>query len=193
MLYCVYVLTFKAMGLALERAIAAFSTIPTLQDCCLVAALLGIYAAIAIPAGFRLKFIQRQNTGLSWPTQIVVILAVFLSPGFTEEIFFRVLLLPHPSENTSWETQFWMGLLSLTLFIVYHPLNAYTFFPAGRQVFLQPAFLLLATLLGILCTITYLASGSFWLPVFAHWLIVVVWLLFLGGYGKLYAGKIPKK
>jgi len=72
------------------------------------------------------------------------------------------------------------------MFVVYHPLNALSFFSQGLETFFNSAFLLLATLLGITCSIAYLQSGSLWTPVVIHWLAVVVWLLFLGGYRKLY-------
>lgn len=47
-------------------------------------------------------------------------------------------------------------------------------------------FLLLAALLGFVCSVAYLQSGSLWTSVVIHWLAVVVWLLLLGGYKKLY-------
>lgn len=53
------------------------------------------------------------------------------------------------------------------------------------RVFLDPVFLVLVTLLGIVCTITYLKSGSVWLPILFHWLMVVVWIIFLGGWQKV--------
>jgi predicted Abi (CAAX) family protease len=80
---------------------------------------------------------------------------------------------------------FW-GCLSLFLFVVYHPLNALSFFSRGIETFFNRIFLTLAALLGMLCSLTYLQSGSLWTPVVIHWLVVVVWLLLLGGYRKLY-------
>ncbi len=49
------------------------------------------------------------------------------------------------------------------------------------------AWLQTARLLILFTLIAYLQSGSLWTPVVIHWLAVVVWLLFLGGYRKLYA------
>ena len=107
-------------------------------------------------------------------------------PALIEELVFRVLLLPRTTENLPiglvW---FWVGI-SLVLFIVYHPLNAISFFPSGRDTFFNLIFLTLAGLLGFVCSLAYLQSGSLWTPVFIHWLVVAVWLLLLGGYGKLY-------
>ncbi len=72
------------------------------------------------------------------------------------------------------------------MFIVYHPLNALSFFPRGLETFFNVIFLVLAALLGIVCSIAYIQSGSLWTAVGIHWFAVVVWLLLLGGYRKLY-------
>jgi len=48
----------------------------------------------------------------------------------------------------------------LATFVVYHPLNALTFYPVGRSTFMNPVFLLLAAILGVACSIAYLQSGS---------------------------------
>ena len=63
-----------------------------------------------------------------------------------------------------------------------HPVNGAI---SGRAVFLDPSFLVLATLLGIVCTMTYLRSGSIWPPILFHWFTVVVWIMFLGGWEKV--------
>lgn len=70
--------------------------------------------------------------------------------------------------------------------MVYHPLNALTFFPKANVTFLNYTFLSLTTLLGIICVIAYWQSGSVWLSVILHWITVITWLIGLGGYGRLY-------
>jgi predicted Abi (CAAX) family protease len=35
------------------------------------------------------------------------------------------------------------------------------------------------------CTIAYLSTGSIWAAVLIHWIVVVVWLKFLGGDRRL--------
>ncbi len=110
-------------------------------------------------------------------------------PGFSSDergTIFRVLLLPNPVEKAGTIAQWGAATISLFLFVIYHPANAYTFFPAGRKVFVHPVFLFLAALLGLICTLAYLHSGSLWTPVFLHWIVVAVWLLLLGGYQKLH-------
>jgi predicted Abi (CAAX) family protease len=72
--------------------------------------------------------------------------------------------------------------VSLVAYVGSHPFNGRI---SGRTVFLDPVFLVLATLLGFVCTLAYLRSGSIWVPILFHWLTVVVWIMFLGGWQKL--------
>ena len=51
----------------------------------------------------------------------------------------------------------------------------------ASQTFLDPVFLLLATLLGGCCTFVYLRTGSIWPSTLIHWLSLVSWKAFLGG------------
>ncbi|MEM8720927.1 MAG: CPBP family glutamic-type intramembrane protease [Cyanobacteria bacterium P01_G01_bin.39] len=102
-----------------------------------------------------------------------------------EELVFRGLILPYPDSSISLESYSIWSLFSLGLFIIYHPLNALTFFPQGRSVFFRPVFLVLAAALGIVCTITYWQTGSLWIPVIIHWLAVVLWLLCFGGWSQI--------
>jgi predicted Abi (CAAX) family protease len=106
-------------------------------------------------------------------------------PALVEELVFRVIALPYPTGlNPFWPTVAAMGL-SLVLFVLYHPLNALLFYPKGRGLFFQPIFLGLATLLGAIATVLYWQTGSLWLITIFHWLVVVVWLMALGGYAQL--------
>ncbi|WP_448999048.1 CPBP family glutamic-type intramembrane protease [Myxosarcina sp. GI1(2024)] len=113
-----------------------------------------------------------------------MLMALF-APAIFEEFFFRVLLLPHPSENSSFGFLLSWIIISLFSFVVYHPLNGLLFSTSEQKIFIDPTFLILATGLGIFCTSLYLNSGSLWTPVVFHWTVVVVWLLCLGGNTKL--------
>ena len=168
-----------------RRVTHAFSTIPDFTDWLVAAMLVLVYSAIALPVGLRSEFLK---IDVQTSRRIIagVLIGCLLSPGISEELFFRVLMLPHPSENASGLMLWFWGGASLALFIVYHPLNALTFYPVGRSTFTNPVFLLLATILGGACSIAYLQSGSVWPAVAIHWLAVTVWLLLLGGYRKLY-------
>ncbi|MFB2967990.1 type II CAAX prenyl endopeptidase Rce1 family protein [Aerosakkonema sp. BLCC-F183] len=171
------------LGLRVSRA---FTTLPSIDNWLLCALLLAILALISLPIGFKFGFLQIDIFKASWQKIVNIIAVSLLFPAISEELFFRVLLLPHPTENASKITlQLWV-FVSLAAFVVYHPLNAISFFPAGVKTFFNPIFLSLAALLGGVCTVAYLQSGSLWVTVVIHWLVVVVWLLLLGGYRKLH-------
>lgn len=175
---------FLWMGM-LYRLSAAIATIPDTQAWAWTIALLVAYALISLPIGFRLGFVQVEVLKGSWPLVAGIIAGSFLMPGMSEELFFRVLLFPHPTEKASLMTLWLWGCTSLFIFLVYHPLNIFAI--GHDKTFREPVFLLLAALLGIACTISYWQSGSLWPPVVIHWLIVAVWLILLGGYRKLHS------
>ncbi|MFB2939022.1 type II CAAX prenyl endopeptidase Rce1 family protein [Aerosakkonemataceae cyanobacterium BLCC-F154] len=167
------------------RINVAFFTFPTIKAWLIAAALLLILTLFCLPVGLWCNFLKVEN--MKAPKKIIlsIIAGSLFFPGISEELFFRVLLLPHPQENRTIATVCFWVIISLVLFVIYHPLNAVTFFPTGRKTFFNPVFLLLAAVLGIVCSIVYEQSGSLWLPVIIHWLVVVVWLVFLGGYKQL--------
>jgi predicted Abi (CAAX) family protease len=173
------------LALLARRISMAFLTIPDRTDWLVAAMLVLAYSAIALTIGFGSGFLK-VDVQTSQRTIVGVLVGCLLTPGITEEIFFRVLILPHPQENVSGLVLWFWGCVSLALFIVYHPLNALTFYPVGRSTFMNPVFLLLAAVLGAACSITYLQSDSIWPAVAIHWLTVTVWLLLLGGYRRLY-------
>ncbi|MGB3515300.1 MAG: CPBP family glutamic-type intramembrane protease [Elainellaceae cyanobacterium] len=149
-----------------------------------------VYGAIALPLGWRVGFLTTpslKRTPLSAWQCLRVALAALVVPALLEEGLFRVLLLPHPREAVRVETFLLWTLLSVGLFVLYHPLNGLTLFRQGAVTFRQPAFLLLAAWLGLVCTGVYAATGSLWAIALVHWVIVVVWLLILGGYERLYS------
>uniref|UniRef100_A0ACD5GTY9 Type II CAAX prenyl endopeptidase Rce1 family protein n=1 Tax=Desertifilum tharense IPPAS B-1220 TaxID=1781255 RepID=A0ACD5GTY9_9CYAN len=142
-----------------HRFVAALTTIPNASAWGVAAALLGVYTLIALPIGFQFGFIQRDTQTSPKVIRDVLLLAL-ISPALSEELFFRVLLLPHSSEGCSLAVLGFWGIAGLIVFILYHPLNGISFFPAGRQTFFNPVFLGLAALLGIICTLAYWHSGS---------------------------------
>lgn len=112
-------------------------------------------------------------------------------PALVEELIFRLLLIPHPIETASSLHIYGTSLISLILFISYHPLNAWTFYRLGNPTFMDWRFLTLTGLLGGVCTIAYLATGSIWVAVIIHWLVVGIWLKFLGGAQRLATSNVP--
>jgi len=67
------------------------------------------------------------------------------------------------------------------LFVAWHPVQALGFGPPWAAMFLEPAFLVAVSVLGILLAKLYLDTGSLWPPVVAHWLVVLIWKLVFGG------------
>ncbi|MBD2519484.1 CPBP family intramembrane metalloprotease [Nostoc sp. FACHB-973] len=168
----------------LNRLLASLA-VPTVQDWSVIVALLIIYSIIAIPYGLKSEFLHIEIWTANWINQCLLILRCLFAPALVEELFFRVFLLPHPSENPNLvEWSFW-AIVSLVLFILYHPFNAKTFFKAGYPTFINRVFLALASLLGIICTVGYILTGSLWVIVVIHWAVVVVWLIVFGGIAKL--------
>jgi predicted Abi (CAAX) family protease len=142
---------------------------------------------VALAIGFGSRWLEVKVLPLPRDRALKLAAGLFLLPAVVEELVFRVLLLPQPSQTSDRATWLAWGTVSLVLFVLYHPLNALTLFPAARQLFMDPLFLLLAAGLGVVCSVAYWLSGSLWTPVAIHWIVVVVWLLFLGGYERLYA------
>jgi predicted Abi (CAAX) family protease len=169
-----------------HRLITAITTLPVWQNWLEALAWLSIYACLALGIGFKTGFLQRAPLVFSRGLMLRIAITTFFFPGVSEEVFFRALLLPVPDEMVSMQHSGLWGAIALSLFVIYHPLNGLSFFPKGRTTFTNPLFLLLAAGLGGICTIVYFHSASLWVPVMVHWLVVLIWLIWLGGYAQLY-------
>ena len=90
-----------------------------------------------------------------------------LVPSLAEEMVFRVVL----AGRTGWLR----GGLALAAFVLWHPVHVWLGLPMARPVFLEPAFLAIVALLGLVCTISWRRSGSVWPAVAMHWATVVAW------------------
>ncbi|MBD2501586.1 CPBP family intramembrane metalloprotease [Anabaena azotica FACHB-119] len=180
-----YCLLFTVKSRLIYRLRLAFSTLPNIQAWLTTVVILLLFTAIALPLGFYTHFLKFEFL-LTSPVKIILIIAgCLIIPAILEELVFRVLLLPHLTENTAIIQQLFWGFTSLISFIIYHPLEGLTVYPPGKETSLNPVFLLLVALLGIVCNFAYYQSGSIWTPVFIHWVIVVAWLLFFGGYAQI--------
>jgi predicted Abi (CAAX) family protease len=140
-----------------------------------------IYAAIALPTGLLTGFLKIRVLEMSRLTMVTLPLSLLVMPSFLEEIFFRSLMLPHKTRKHTAQKQVFLSLFSICAFIAWHPINAMIINAAAYPIFTNPVFLILAGLMAFACTITYLKSGSVWIPVFIHWITVLVWVFFLGG------------
>ena len=174
-------LIFLILWSRLSRAI---TTAPDLANRgVLLVAIFGVFCTLII--GFVSSFLT-WNLCRSKRAIVRIIITSLFAPAILEEIIFRVLLLPYPASQTLSTNNVCWSILSLLVFVIYHPANALTFFPQGKETFLDPVFLTLAAILGTACTLAYNLSGSLWLPVLIHWLAVVLWLLCFGGLTKLH-------
>lgn len=163
----------------------AFVTWPSWREWgwCLGVYGLGMLATMLI--GFGTGLLKVQVVAIT-PIQLGVLMAlIFLKPCLVEETVFRGVLLPHPSEHRTQRTVWQSSIFSLIVFIFAHPLNGWLIKPAVLGLFLSPAFLLCAGILGLVCTLVYLRTGSIWPPVIFHWMSVVCWILFFGGKAQL--------
>ncbi|MFG6101703.1 CPBP family glutamic-type intramembrane protease [Leptothoe sp. EHU-05/26/07-4] len=165
-----------------ERTITALTTFPTLQDWIIATGIFLVYGLLALGIGSASHFFRGNSPVDHW---LQISVQAFLAPAFIEEIGFRIVLIPHPSETVSLTSWWLYAGISLLLFLVYHPLNALTLYKAGDPTFFMPGFLIQATLLGLACTLAYETTGSAWPPILIHWIPVVIWLCWLGGYDRL--------
>jgi predicted Abi (CAAX) family protease len=157
----------------------AFITFPEDKSWDWYAWLFCVYTLCALLIGWLTGFCRLELMEAPGLVIAATPIALLVMPSLVEEFFFRAVLLPHPVEAVSPSTVFLQASVSLMAFVAMHPVNGII---SGRAVFLDPSFLVLATLLGIICTIAYLKSGSIWPSVLFHWLTVLVWIMFLGGW-----------
>lgn len=145
--------------------------------------LLGAYGLVAVPFGAATGILHPRMTSASLPRFLAFGLVVFVVPCLAEELLFRVVLLPHPSENMPAGRRALVVAAGLGAFVLWHPLNAWLLLPAARPLFWDGRFLALAGLLGAGCAALYQRSGSIWPGTVFHWAIVVGWKGMLGGSG----------
>ncbi|MEH2139063.1 CPBP family glutamic-type intramembrane protease [Nostoc sp.] len=172
------------LSVILNRVLASLA-LPTQQDWLVLVLLLIVYSIIAIPYGWKLGFLQINIWSANWIDKYLLTLRCLFTPAILEELLFRVILLPHPTEITNWLRWSLWAIVSLVLFVLYHPFNAKTFFKAGNPTFFNRVFITLTLCLGVICTVAYTLTGSFWVIVLIHWVVVVVWLIVFGGMTKL--------
>ncbi len=167
------------------RLWAGMVTLPSMYGWLVGLGLLSVYSLVAISFGLRSGFLtlnhKFDSLDRSVGTNIHSIVHLFFLPALLEEILFRLLLIPHPIETVISSDIYLWSAISLGLFIIYHPLNALTFYKPGNPTFMDWRFLTLAGLLGMVCSIAYLLTGSIWSAVLIHWVVVVGWLKVFGG------------
>lgn len=119
-----------------------------------------------------------------WNFDVTILMRVALIPSLPEELFWRVALRPGPtwSSPRSLAVNAAFAASHLVTGRIIEPLR-----PGAPRVFSDPAFLGLASVLGLCCTHAYLATRSIAAPVTVHALAVSVWLSCFEGEAKLSA------
>lgn len=175
------------LSFSFSRLVEATTTPPTYTGWLVSGLILVVYGLIALAWGIKTGFLTPLQLSSSLPRtiQMRVWVSSLIMPALVEELLFRCLLIPHPQEGVWWVTLLLWSGFSLLLFVLYHPLNARTFYKAGDPTFFDPTFLFLAALLGLACTCTYIFTGSIWPGTMIHWLVVAIWLVYLGGRERL--------
>ena len=135
----------------------------------------GLFALIAVPLAWGTELI----TGWQWPgagSALLLVGRVLVVPALLEEVVFRALLNPQPSQATLGARLGWAAF-SLFVYVAAHPLSALLFRPSAEDVFTSPIFLFLVSVLGLLCLVLYIRSGSLWGSVALHAVVVTGWAL----------------
>jgi len=156
-------------------------TLPKGSDILFSVVVFLIYIAVALFIGFYSGFFKIKVLKIDILVMIILPISLFFVPSLFEEMFFRGFLLPHSERKISTIRLLSYAVFSIFVFIVWHPINATTINHPAFAIFTNLVFLCLAALMGIACTITYLKTGSLWVPVVIHWLTVLAWVFFLSG------------
>ncbi len=159
--------------------VAAIFRLPSVQDWQRVALYLLWLAPLLAIFAYLGGFATWQPAAIDVATLRLAIL-LFVIPALGEEILFRGLLLPSPGTKQSKQKSI-RTVLAIALFVLWHPLQAWTFGPPWAGLFLNLWFLCTVAVLGIVLSRVYFRTKSLWPCVFVHWLVVASWKLFFGG------------
>jgi predicted Abi (CAAX) family protease len=164
------------MRTALARLIGSFRTLPDAAGW-RWSLLVGLPVLAAMAAiGLATGLYQPQSGDLA--TLPLTLLTVLFVPAIGEEAVFRGLMTPGRTEQPSALKAVAMSTL---IYVLWHPLEGFTFLPGARELFSRWDFLLVTGLLGLACGLTRWRMGSIWPAVLLHWGAVVVWKTWLGG------------
>jgi predicted Abi (CAAX) family protease len=161
-----------------KNLIAGFCTSP-LRAPFKAVALAPLYVLAAIVIGFGADLLHYEP--VSHRIAPLLPFTLFIFPALVEEAFFRGILIPRNMLNRGCGATSIAIAGSTLLFVMWHPLSAFTMNPAAKADSLNPAFLSIVALLGVTCGYSYVASRSLWVPVLIHWVTVIIWVLWLGG------------
>jgi len=157
----------------ISRLTSALTTWPSVGGWGFSFAIFGGATAAIAAVAFGFGLIRWQPRLDNWPAH----LSVFIVPAFTEELVFRGLIIPGRDEGQAAHRAIAFGTLA---FVLWHVVEATLVLP-NAALFLHPAFLFCAGLLGLACAVTRYRSGSLWPAVLFHGVIVLAWQVLLGG------------
>ncbi|MEM6519578.1 MAG: CPBP family glutamic-type intramembrane protease [Cyanobacteria bacterium P01_D01_bin.71] len=151
-------------------------------------ALLAI-AAFALVYGRRSGFL-RLRFKVAQPVKMTLnLIKLFLFPALVEELIFRVMLLPHPTEKLPTGRWLAWAALSVGLFVIYHVIFSWVR-PQARAVLSDRRFLVIVTWVGLILAVLYGLTGSLLAVTVVHWVVVASWLYGFGGLERL-QGRVP--
>ena len=166
----------------MRRRLTCLARLPTLRDWGETLLAMGLFALVAVPLARAADSI----IGFEWlglGSALLLFGRVLAVPALLEEVVFRALLNPPPGQATLGARLSW-GAFSLFVYVAAHPLSALLYRPSAVDVFSSPTFLFLVSLLGLLCLVLYVRSGSLWGSVALHAVVVMGWAL-RGGLERL--------
>ena len=173
-----------------HRAVVSLTTVPSAAAWYRVAGITLVTTCSAGAVAAGTDFVDPRNdldpprtgiAGAGWKA-----LSALFFPSLVEEVLWRGILLPPPTLTTA--TIPWMSWACgiLVIHVLSHPVAARTVWPRGRNVFDDPRFLVLATMVLGGATVSYWVSGgSAWAAAVTHGVPVALWRDFLGGEAKL--------
>ncbi len=145
-----------------------FVTLPKRSDIIFSVVVFLLYMAVVLVIGFYSGFFQIEILRANIWVMMALPVSLFFVPSLLEEMFFRGFLLPHKERKVSARHLLFYAAFSIVIFVAWHPVNAMTINPTAYALFTHPIFLCLAALMAIACTITYLKTGSLWVPIAIH-------------------------
>jgi len=163
----------------------AFVTIPDRQAWQRCALVYVLFLGCSLPIGLLSGLLHPGLARLAPAAAMLTIVTLLAHPACTEELIFRVLMLPRRIDRLPRGSRYTRVAIALIAFVAAHPLNARLFWPASIALFANPYYLGLAALLGLACSVAYVISGSIWPSILIHWISVTLWILLLGGQALL--------
>ena len=160
---------------ALSRLLRSFRTLPDRAGWTFTA-LVGLPTLLAMAAIGLTTGLYSLGPGDLTALPLTMLTVLFV-PAMGEEAVFRGLMVPgRERANPAIPIA-----VSTLLYVLWHPLEGFSFLPGARDLFARPDFLLVTGLLGLACAITRWRTGSIWPAVLLHWAAVVAWKTWLGG------------